>query len=53
VGLKMRSAPLLLTALSLLITLLLFSSAAAVAPSASTIDNLNGVALVSGDDSAF
>ncbi len=49
-GLKMRSAPLLLTALSLLFTLLLFGSAAAVAPSASTTDNLNGVALVSGNE---
>jgi len=46
----MRSTPLLLIALSLLLTFLLFSSAGAVAPAASTTDNLNGVALVSGNE---
>ena len=46
----MRSTPLLLTMLSLLLTLLLLSSAGALSPSASTTDNLNGVALVSGSE---
>ena len=46
----MRSTPILLTMLSLLLTLLLFTSAGALAPSASTTDNLNGVALVSGSE---
>ena len=45
----MRSTPLLLIMLSLLLTLLL-SSAAALSPSASTTDNLNGIALVSGSE---
>ena len=45
----MRSTPLLLIMLSLLLTLLL-SSAGALSPSASTTDNLNGVALVSGSE---
>ena len=49
-SLKMRFTPLLLTALTLLLTMLLFSSAGAVAPSASTTDNLYGVALVSGSE---
>jgi len=46
----MRSTPLLLIVLSFLLTILLFSSAGAVAPAASTTDNLNGVALVSGNE---
>ncbi len=49
-GLKMRPTPPLLLVLSLLLAMLLFSSANALAPSASTTDNLNGVALVSGSE---
>jgi len=46
----MRPAPSIFIVLSLLLAILLFSSARAVAPSASTTDNLNGVALVSGSE---
>src|SRR5208282_1046494 len=46
----MRPAPSLFIVFSLLLVMLLFCSASAVAPSASTTDNLNGVALVSGGE---